>query len=127
MTKPEIQALINKSLAEFLISITQVISETAASAAQEAKNYSDEKDVIQTAYLEEYARDQAASAQYMIDPFTGEMTDIRVIMSEIISAFIATDTLTATEFDALEYTASAFDATQITAYEFDFSGKTILS
>lgn len=59
------------------------------------------------------------------DPTTGTMNNIQVVINNLFNALV-TDSLTASEYDALDLTATNFDAYQITAYEFDTQGKLIL-
>ena len=61
----------------------------------------------------------------MINPFTGEMDSLQNIIYAIAGAD-KTDSLTASEYDALALTANAYDAYNITAYNYDWHGKTIL-
>lgn len=62
----------------------------------------------------------------MISPYTGQMSTLDVIVNELANGG-RSDSLTATEYDALAKTATAYDAYQITAYQYDWSAKTILS
>ena len=61
----------------------------------------------------------------MINPYTGEMDSLQNIIYAIAGAD-KTDSLTASEYDALALTANAYDAYNITAYNYDWHGKTIL-
>lgn len=60
-----------------------------------------------------------------LDPTTGEYNDLQDILFNIANTS-KEDSLTATEFDALELTATAFDAYEITAFDFDYHNKSIL-
>lgn len=62
----------------------------------------------------------------MTDPFTGQPNNITNIIAELASGQ-KVDSLTASEYDALELTAQAYDNYEITAYDYDWSGKSILS
>jgi len=62
----------------------------------------------------------------MISPYTGQMSTLDVIINELANEG-RSDSLTASEYDALAKTATAYDAYQITAYQYDWSAKTILS
>ena len=62
----------------------------------------------------------------MISPYTGQMSTLDVIVNELANGG-RSDSLTASEYDALAKTATAYDGYQITAYQYDWSGKTILS
>lgn len=62
----------------------------------------------------------------MTDPFTGQPNNITNIIAELASGQ-KVDSLTASEYDALDLTAQAYDNYEITAYDYDWSGKSILS
>lgn len=62
----------------------------------------------------------------MTDPFTGQPNNITNIIAELASGQ-KVDSLTASEYDALELTAQAYDNYEITAYDYDWNGKNILS
>ena len=62
----------------------------------------------------------------MISPYTGQMSTLDVIVNELANGG-RSDSLTASEYDALAKTATAYDGYQITAYQYDWNGKTILS
>ena len=61
----------------------------------------------------------------MINPYTGEMDTLENIINYIADAG-KTDSLTATEYDALALTATAYDAYGLTAYQYDWEGKSLL-
>ena len=60
-----------------------------------------------------------------INPYTGEMDTLENIINYIADAG-KTDSLTATEYDALALTATAYDAYDLTAYQYDWEGKSLL-
>lgn len=62
----------------------------------------------------------------MTDPFTGQPNNITNIIAELASGQ-KVNSLTASEYDALDLTAQAYDNYEITAYDYDWNGKTILS
>lgn len=62
----------------------------------------------------------------MTDPFTGQPNNITNIIAELASGQ-KVDSITASEYDALELTAQAYDNYEITAYDYDWNGKNILS
>lgn len=61
---------------------------------------------------------------YMLDPFTGKYSKIKVVIGEL--ADLHRNALTATEYDSLELTADDYDAEEITAYDYDWRGKELL-
>lgn len=62
----------------------------------------------------------------MTSPITGEQTNLINIINQLAGAS-KTESLTASEYDALALTASAYDAHNLTAYDYDWKGKTLLS
>jgi len=62
----------------------------------------------------------------MISPYTGQMSTLDVIVYQLANGG-RSDSLTASEYDALAKTATAYDAYQITAYQYDWSAATILN
>lgn len=62
----------------------------------------------------------------MINPITGEYDDVRDVVNDIILYFHSENTLTASEYDALDLTAAAYDAYNLSAYDYDFNGKILL-
>lgn len=83
----------------------------AATALSEAKDYTDSQVITYT---------------MMINPITGEYEDVRNVVDDIVSYFHTGDSLTASEYDALDLTASYYDGKQLTAYDYDFNGKVLL-
>lgn len=65
---------------------------------------------------------------YMYDPFTGEYTLIKNVVSKLAALHTDEDSINAEEFDVdLDMTAEEFDATEITAFNFDWYSKSILT
>lgn len=62
----------------------------------------------------------------MTDPFTGQPNNITNIIAELASGQ-KVNSLTASEYDALDLTAQTYDNYDITAYDYDWNGKTLLS
>lgn len=60
----------------------------------------------------------------VIDPTTGLVSPIQTVINNIAGS--GSNSLTATEYDALDLTATAYDEYDITAYEYDFNGKALL-
>lgn len=83
----------------------------AATALSEAKDYTDSQVITYT---------------MMINPITGVYEDVRNVVDDIVSYFHTGDSLTASEYDALDLTASYYDGKQLTAYDYDFNGKVLL-
>lgn len=73
-----------------------------------------------------YTDQKVLNFNIMVNPITGQLDDVRNVVSDIIIYFHSENTLTAGEYDALNMTASAYDTKSITAYEYDFNGKTLL-
>lgn len=65
---------------------------------------------------------------YMYDPFTGEMTLIKTVVSELAALHTDEDSVDCTEFDvSIDMDCDTFDATDITAFGFDWYSETILT
>lgn len=60
----------------------------------------------------------------VIDPTTGLLSPIQTVINNIAGS--TGNSLTASEYDALDLTATAYDAYDITAYDYDFNGKALL-
>lgn len=73
-----------------------------------------------------YTDSQVLSYTMMINPITGVYEDVRNVVDDIVSYFHTGDSLTASEYDALDLTATYYDGKQISAYDYDFNGKTLL-
>lgn len=55
----------------------------------------------------------------------GEYENVSKVIMDVYD-ILRNNSVTCSEFDALELTATAFDALEITAYNFDVNGKTFL-
>ncbi len=65
---------------------------------------------------------------YMYDPFTGEYTLIKNVVSKLAALHTDEDSVDCNTFDnGLDLTAEEFDATDITAFNFDWYSDTILT
>lgn len=62
---------------------------------------------------------------YMTSPFTGELVRLEVVINELASLH-KDDTLTASEYDALDLDASYYDALDLTAFDYDWHSKTLV-
>lgn len=59
------------------------------------------------------------------NPTTGEYQNVSIVIQDVYDA-LRNNSITASEFDALELTATEYDALQISAYNFDVNGRTFL-
>lgn len=87
-----------------------------------SKTYTDEKYV----QAKQYVDDQILNYTMMINPITGVYEDVRLVVDDIVSYFHTENSLTATEYDALDLTADDYDNYELTAYDYDFNGKNLL-
>lgn len=74
----------------------------------------------------DYTDAQVMSYTMMVNPITGVYEDVRNVVNDIVAYFHTQDSLTASEYDALDLTASYYDGKQLNAYDYDFNGKTLL-
>ena len=74
----------------------------------------------------EYTDSAVLTYTMMINPITGEYEDVRNVVEDIVEYFHTGDSLTASEYDALDLTAQTYDDYEISAYDYDFNAKTIL-
>lgn len=75
---------------------------------------------------EQYTDDKMVDYTYMINPITGEYQDVREVVNDIVDYFHTENSLTASEYDALDLTAADYDAYDLSAYDYDFNGKILL-
>lgn len=87
-----------------------------------SKTYSD-NNLVQA---KDYVDSKVLDYTLMISPLTGELEDVRDVVNDIIYHFHSRDTLTASEYDALDLTAQGYDNYELTAYDYDFNGKNLL-
>lgn len=87
-----------------------------------ANGYTDERETV----IRQYVDDKFIDYMYMFNAFRGVVTDVRVVVQDIIDNGFRTDSLTAGDYDALNLTAGAYDAYNITAYNYDFHAKSML-
>jgi hypothetical protein len=76
--------------------------------------------------MKDYVDSKLVEYNFMISPITGNLEDVRDVVTEIVNTFHRDNSLTATEYDALQLTASDYDAYQLTALYYDFNGKILL-
>lgn len=89
---------------------------------QAAKDYTDDREVV----IKQYVDDKFIEYLYMFNPMVGIVTDVRVVVNDIINNYLKVDALTAKEYDDLTLSAAAYDAYNISAYNYDFKGKVLL-
>lgn len=82
---------------------------------------------------DQYGRDYLERAgliknpfHYMSSPFTGKYVPLEVVINEL-AALHKDDSLTATEYDALELTADYYDSLELSAYDYDWHSKTLVA
>jgi hypothetical protein len=148
LTPEEIQKMIDESITAYDTTIKLVIAQAKDAAVNESKAYTDAQNVIirnliaitaeQTLnasktysielynQMKDYVDSQLVEYNFMISPITGELEDVRDVVTEIVNTFHRTAALTASEYDALQLTASVYDGYQLTAIDYDFNGKDIL-
>lgn len=63
---------------------------------------------------------------YMTSPFTGELVRLEVVINELASLH-KDDSLTASEYDALELEALHYDSLDLTAFNYDWHSKTLVA
>lgn len=148
LTQEEIQRMINASIEANNLILAQELQELKDQITLEYKGYVTAQINALTVYIDnqdtyynglaegyahtaennakDYTDSQVLSYTMMINPITGVYEDVRNVVDDIVSYFHTGDTLTASEYDALDLTATYYDNKQITAYDYDFSGKTLL-
>jgi len=148
LTPEEIQRMIDESIEAYDTTIRLVIAQAKDTAVNESKAYADAQDAIirnlimitaeQTlnaskAYsvelynqMKDYVDSKLVEYNFMISPISGELEDVRDVVTEVVNTFHRDNSLTASEYDALQLTASDYDAYQLTALDYDFNGKTLL-
>lgn len=148
LTEEQIQRMIDQAIAENNQILAQELEDLKAQITIEYKGYVtaqinaltvyiDNQDTYYNGLAEGYAStaladsksytdSQVLSYTMMVNPITGVYEDVRNVVNDIVTYFHTGDTLTASEYDALDLTASYYDGKQITAYDYDFNGKTLL-
>lgn len=148
LTQEQIQSMIDEAIAQNNLILAQELIDLKAQITTEYKGYVtaqinaltvyiDNQDVYYNGLAKGYAEDaetaaknytdeQVLSYTMMINPITGEYEDVRNVVNDIVFYFHTGDSLTASEYDALDLTATYYDGKQLTAYDYDFTGKTLL-
>lgn len=148
LTQEQIQHMIDEAIAQNNLTIAQELIDLKAQITLEYQGYVtaqinalttyiDNQDVYYNNLAEGYAEDaetaaknytdeQVLSYTMMINPITGVYEDVRNVVNDIVFYFHTGDSLTASEYDALDLTATYYDGKQLTAYDYDFTGKTLL-
>ena len=148
LTEEQIQSMINQAIAANNVQWAEELQALKAQITTEYKGwvqaqinsltvYIDNQDTYYNGLAEGYASTALADAKsytdsavitytMMINPITGEYEDVRNVVDDIVSYFHTQDSLTASEYDALDLTAGYYDAKDLSAYDYDFNGKTLL-
>lgn len=148
LTEDEINQLIATSINKYDVTIHQVIETSKKSAIDASKTYTDAqnliiRDLIASSCAEileasknysinlynqmkDYVDAKLIDYNFMYSPISGKYEDVRVVLRDVITTFHKANSLTASEYDALQLTASAYDAHNLTAVDYDFNGKTLL-
>ena len=148
LTKDQIQKMIDQAIAANNLILAQELQELKDQITLEYKGYVTAQINALTVYIDNqdsyynglaegyaitaennanaYTDSQVLSYTMMINPITGVYEDVRNVVNDIVSYFHTDDTLTASEYDALDLTATHYDGKQLTAYDYDFNGKTLL-
>ena len=148
LTEEQIQSMINQAIAANNVQWAEELQMLKAQITTEYKGwvqaqinsltvYIDNQDTYYNGLAEGYASTALADAKsytdsavitytMMINPITGEYEDVRNVVDDIVSYFHTQDSLTASEYDALDLTAGYYDAKDLSAYDYDFNGKTLL-
>lgn len=148
LTKDQIQKMIDQAIAANNLILAQELQELKDQITLEYKGYVTAQINALTVYIDNqdsyynglaegyaitaennanaYTDSQVLSYTMMINPITGVYEDVRNVVDDIVSYFHTGNTLTASEYDALDLTATYYDGKQLTAYDYDFNGKTLL-
>lgn len=148
LTEEQIQTMIDNAIAANNLVLARELHDLKAQITTEYKGYVtaqinaltvyiDNQDTYYNGLAESYAStalsdskaytdSQVLSYTMMINPITGVYEDVRNVVNDIVSYFHTGDSLTASEYDALDLTATYYDGKQISAYDYDFNGKTLL-
>ena len=148
LTKDQIQTMIDNAIAANNLILAQELQELKDQITLEYKGYVTAQINALTVYIDNqdsyynglaegyaitaennanaYTDSQVLSYTMMINPITGVYEDVRNVVDDIVSYFHTDNTLTASEYDALDLTATYYDGKQLTAYDYDFNGKTLL-
>lgn len=132
--------LYNKITGEYTLMINNSIDQLKTytdNQLNEARIYTDSQDLYyydlskiysdnNLVQAKDYVDSKVLDYTLMISPLTGELEDVRNVVNEIIYYFHSSDTLTASEYDALDLTAQGYDNYELTAYDYDFNGKNLL-
>lgn len=109
-------------MAEQFAAIKQELQETVAAFMTQANAYTD----AVAAQLREEIRAVSVGAITVYDPSTGLLSPLQTVIDNLYGTS-RDEALTATEYDALDFTATSYDERQISAFNYDRYGKTILS
>lgn len=156
MTKEEIETLIDESIDENNIVIYNRMNDLKNLITQEYVQYVQDKITEVTNYVDalriyvdtqdsyyynilhtyteqalaeakQYTDDKVLNVTEMLNPITGEYDDVRNVVTDIVYYFHSDNSLTASEYDALELTAQGYDNYQLSAFDYDYNGKILLT
>ncbi len=104
------------------LTIKAELEQTVAAFMTQANAYTD----AVAAQLREEIRAVSVGAITVYDPSTGLLSPLQTVIDNLYGTS-REEALTATEYDALDFSATSYDERQITAFNYDRYGKTILS
>lgn len=148
LTEDEINQLIATAINTYDVTIKHVIESSKQSAIDASKTYTDAqnliiRDLITSSCAEileaskkysinlynqmkDYVDAKLIEHNFMYSPISGKYEDVRNVLMDVITTFHKSNSLKASEYDALQLTASAYDAYNLTAVDYDFNSKTLL-
>lgn len=115
---------INDILVEYDLKIERVENELKVYVDDKIvnlRNYVDSQDNL----LDERIKNIEIGKINLYDPTTGLYSPIQIVIDNLYD-MNRSNSLTASEYDALELTATAYDAYELTAREYDINGKELL-
>lgn len=112
---------VNQNIALQFAEIKIELQSMIATALTQANAYTD----TVASRLEEEIQEVSVGAISLFDPTTGLYSPLQVVVDNLYDLG-RTDSLTASEYDALDLTATAYDGYQLTAREYDNNGKSLL-
>lgn len=113
----QINAEITARFNEIVIQLNAALATTL----QQANAYTD----VRFNVLEEEIQQIVIGNITAFDPTTGIVSPLQTVIDNLYN-ISRTDSLTATEYDALELTATDYDAYELTAFDYDQKGKLLL-
>lgn len=117
----EFKTEVNNTIATQFAEIRVELQSMIVTAIAEAKAYTD----TVASGLEEEIQNISIGQITLFDPTTGYIEPLQTVVNNLYDAG-RTDSLTASEYDALDLTATAYDAYELTAREYDNNAKSLL-